>query len=100
MTETEASTLLAQTYGIDTSDVRRLDTERDDTFRITTATGRYVLKVAHPDDDPLLTNLQTAAMAFAAELEPILPLQSLVHSLDGDIEATIDHAGQIGRAYV
>ena len=94
MTEAEASTLLAQTYGIDTTDVRRLDTERDDTFRITTATGRYVLKVAHPDDDPLLTNLQTAAMAFAAELEPILPLQSLVHSLDGDIEATIDHAGR------
>ncbi|MGV8883854.1 MAG: phosphotransferase [Rhodoglobus sp.] len=94
MTEAEASTLLAQTYGIDAIAVHRLDTERDDTFRIATATARYVLKVAHPDDDPLLTNLQTAAMAFAAELEPTLPLQSLVHSLEGDIEATIDHAGR------
>jgi len=94
MSLVEASTLLVETYGIDATALARLDTERDDTFRVTTATESYVLKVAHPDDDPLLTNLQTAAMSFAAELEPSLPLQSLVHSLDGDIEVTVAHAGR------
>lgn len=94
VTPAEASTLLAETYGVDATGLDRLDTERDDTFRVTTATGRYVLKIAHPDDDPLLTNLQTAAMSFAAELEPTLPLQSLVLSRDGDVEPTVTHSGR------
>lgn len=85
MTVAEASALLLELYGVDAAELERLDTERDDSFRVTAGDRRYVLKVAHPDDDPLYVNLQTAAMSFAAE-DAALPLQSLVLTLDGEVE--------------
>lgn len=94
MTPAEASAMLASTFGLEPTRLTRLDTERDDSFRVTTPAGDFVLKVAHPDDDPMHINLQTAALAFAAELEPALPLQSFVLSVDGEVEATIVHAGR------
>ena len=62
LTEQNAAALLASVYGIDAASLDRLDTERDDSFRVATANAEYVLKVAHPTDDPLYVNLQTAAM--------------------------------------
>ena len=94
MSPADASEMLASTYGLRPSSLVRLDTERDDSYRVTTPTGDFVLKVAHPDDDPMHVNLQTAALAFAAEMEPQLPLQSLVLSAEGDVEPTIVHAGR------
>lgn len=94
VTQAEASGILRELYGIDAVSLSRLDTERDDTFRVSTAGASYVLKIAHPDDDPLSVNLQTAALAFAAELDSELPLQSLLLSLDGEVEPTTVHAGR------
>ena len=65
--EHDAADLLRSTFGVEAAHLERLDTERDDTFRVRTAAGSYVLQVAHPDDDPLYVNMQTAAMSFAAE---------------------------------
>ena len=93
MTAAEASALLEQNWGIEATGLTLLDTERDDTYRVDTAHGRYVLKVAHPDDDPLYVNLQTAAMSYAAE-DPSLPVQSLVLSVEGEVEPTVSHAGR------
>jgi len=81
--------------GIDGGGVTRLDTERDDSFRIRSDAGEFVLKVAHPADDPLLINLQTAAMAFVAETEPRLTVQTIVSTIDGEIEPIID--GRVAR---
>lgn len=88
LTSAEASGILLDHYGIAAASLDRLDTERDDTFRVATAHATYVLKVAHPDDDPLYVNLQTAAMSFAAE-DPTLPLQSLVLSVEGEVEPVV-----------
>jgi hydroxylysine kinase len=90
-----ASALLAETWGIDHAQLERLDTERDDSFHVQSAAGEYVLKVAHPEDDPLAVNLQTAALSFASELEPRLPLQRLLLSREGDIEPVVD--GRVAR---
>lgn len=78
MPPAEATALLAELYGVAAVELKRLDTERDDTFRVTTADGDLVLKVAHPADDPALIDLQVAAPAYAAAADSTLPLQLAV----------------------
>lgn len=90
-----AADLLAATWGIEDAALQRLETERDDSFRVDTDSGSFVLKVAHPDDDPLDVNLQTAAMSFASELEPRLPLQRVLLSRTGEVEPVVD--GRVAR---
>jgi Ser/Thr protein kinase RdoA (MazF antagonist) len=85
-----AVAVLAARYGIPNATVARLATERDDSFHVTSEYGEFVLKVAHPADDPLLVNLQTSAMAFANEVDPAIPLQRVLPSLDGEIEAVLE----------
>ena len=95
MTDNRAREVLAELWGIEAQSLDRLDTERDDSFHVTSAAGEYVLKVAHPDDDELAVNLQTAAMSFASELEPRLPLQRILLSRQEDVESEAD--GRIVR---
>ena len=85
-----AARLIAETWGIEEAELERLDTERDDSFHVTAGEHEFVLKVAHPADDPLYVNLQTAAMSFAAELEPRLPLQRVLLSRSGEVEPVVD----------
>lgn len=63
MTPAEATAVLAEHFGVTAARLERLDTERDDSFRVETAAGETVLlKVAHPDDDPEVIAMQLAAM--------------------------------------
>lgn len=94
MTEERAAAVLAQTWGLHDVSLLRLDTERDDSFRVTAAGADYLLKVAHPADDPLEVNLQTAALCFAAEHSD-LPLQQLLLTAEGEIEPLVD--GRVAR---
>ncbi|MDM4761637.1 phosphotransferase [Galbitalea sp. SE-J8] len=98
MTEADAAGVLRNRYGIRSPALRRLESERDDTFRVESPDGEFVLKVAHPDDDPLEVNLQTAAMAWAGDVDPALPVQRVLPSVDGEIEPTLVGAG--GRVRV
>jgi len=95
MTTERAAEVLAAIWGVEVQSLDRLDTERDDSFHVVSTTGEFVLKIAHPDDDELTVNLQTAALSFASELEPRLPLQQLLLSRDGDVESEAD--GRIAR---
>ncbi len=92
--EGAAGRILETQWGIAPDALRRLDTERDDSFRVTTRGTDYLLKVAHPRDDPLYVNLQTAALSFAAE-ESGLPLQRLLLTVEGEIEPVVD--GRVAR---
>jgi hydroxylysine kinase len=83
LTEDDARTLLNETWGLYSIDVERLDTERDDTFRARTLDGVVTLKVAHPGDRIDVIELQTAALAHAAEADPGIPLQRVLPALDG-----------------
>ena len=86
-----ARSALAGLWGIDTGELIRLDTERDDTFRA----GEVILKIAHPNDTPALIDMQTAAMRHAHQADPGIPLQRVVSTLGGEASALVD--GRIAR---
>jgi Ser/Thr protein kinase RdoA (MazF antagonist) len=90
VTDAAASAILDERYGLTARSVERLDTERDDSFRVRSGVGDFVFKVAHPADDALIVNLQTAAMSFAAEVDDRLPLQRVLPSLEGEIEPMLE----------
>jgi len=92
LTAAEASELLKAHWGIDATGLDRLDTERDDSFRVR-GVGDRVLKVAHPLDDARLVGLQTSAMMHVACAG--LPVQEVVVAAGGHTAVVID--GRIAR---
>lgn len=109
-TEADAATVVRRHWGITPARANRVDTERDDTFRIEvdaaagtdtitvgTAAAGYALKIAHPADDPSATELQTAAIEWAAERDPGLPLPRPIPTVDRTLQPVI--AGRVGRLF-
>jgi len=84
-------TALREHWGIDCSDLERLDTERDDTFRV----GEVLIKVAHPNDDPALIDMQSQAMSHALRADPAIPIQRVLPTLTGELAAPV--AGRVAR---
>ncbi|TFI40131.1 hypothetical protein E4P29_25730 [Rhodococcus sp. 1R11] len=78
--------LINSVYGIVAAeDPVRLPTERDDTYRATTRLGdSYVIKIAHPGDQPRVIEMQTAALLHASRRDPLLPLERVIPSADGE----------------
>ena len=88
--ETQARTLLHDGWRLEATSLRRLDTERDDTFVVDTTEGRYVLKVAHPLDDAAVLDFQCAVLEHAQAADPGLPLPRVRHDVDGAALRAID----------
>jgi 4-aminobutyrate aminotransferase-like enzyme/Ser/Thr protein kinase RdoA (MazF antagonist) len=62
----------------------RLRSERDQNFRIDAEDGRgYVLKISNPADDRAVIEMQTAAIAHIARVDPELPVMRIVATRDG-----------------
>jgi 4-aminobutyrate aminotransferase-like enzyme/Ser/Thr protein kinase RdoA (MazF antagonist) len=87
-----AREILAAIYGLaglagDDVEVVPLPGEHDSNFRVTTSTGRYVLKV-HPEravgEDLGEIDLQNRAMVHLAERDPGLPIPRPVLTADGE----------------
>ncbi len=93
ITPAGASGLLLSGWGIEATALELLETERDDSFHVATADGEFVLKVAHPSDDPEQVAMQTAAMEHAAERG--LDVQRIVRTTTGAREAVYE--GRIAR---
>lgn len=94
--EERALATLGTHWGVTDARLERMDTERDDTFRVRRAGAPdLLLKVAHPDDDPAVVDLQNAALSAVAERYPDLPAPRLVRTRDGARTATVD--GRIAR---
>ncbi len=91
MTPGDAADVLAKRYGIRPTSIEALDTAKDDSFhvRVDGEALEFLLKIAHPDDDPLVVNLQTAAVAHAHDVDPGLPLQRILATVDGEIEPLV-----------
>jgi Ser/Thr protein kinase RdoA (MazF antagonist) len=84
-----AQQLAAQHYGLSAT-VHRLDSERDQNFRLRTPDGReYVLKIANPTEDRAVTNLQTEALVHLAAADPDLPVPRMFPALNGANELEI-----------
>src|SRR4051812_35576538 len=96
-TAEDATTLAQRQWGITPDRAHRVDTERDDTFWLETAEGGYALKIAHPADDPRVIDLQTAAIEWAAEHDPSLPLPRPVPTVDGTLQPVV--AGRVARLF-
>ncbi|MFJ4535305.1 phosphotransferase [Streptomyces tibetensis] len=67
----------------------RLATEKDDTFRLKTDAGDYLVKVSAPDEAEATVEFQTAAMRFLESAAPQLPVQRVKPTADGDDSVTI-----------
>jgi hydroxylysine kinase len=91
----EATQLAKNYFGIE-GRLQRLETEKDDTFRLTARDGRnYALKVAHPAEDPCEITFQIDLLRHIAAIDPILPVPRVV--LDQALRpqfSYLDAAGQ------
>jgi len=95
--ESDAASIVERHWGITPARVNRVDTERDDTFRVETAEGSYALKIAHPADDPAAIDLQTSAIEWAAERDPSLPVPRPIATVDGTRHPVVE--GRIVRLF-
>jgi hydroxylysine kinase len=83
------STLLERHYDV-CGDLEPLATEKDDTFRISTDSSSYLVKVSPPDEEARVVALQTAAMRFLEGNAPELPVQRVKLTVDGDDHVVVD----------
>ncbi len=95
----EAADLLRQHYGL-TGRLQPLSGERDANFLLAPAGGgaRCMLKLSHPDEDPLVADFQTQALLHLAATDPDLPVQRLLPDRQGAAAVRIQDAA--GRTRV
>jgi hydroxylysine kinase len=87
--EALAQRLAAEHYGL-IATAHRLDSERDQNFRLRSLDGReYVLKIANPAEDRAVTNLQTEALLHLAAADPGLPIPRVFPALNSMSELDI-----------
>lgn len=91
-----------QCYGLG-GDLRRIATEKDDTFELRTDTAqRLLVKISGPAESPEVVNLQTEALLHVSGTAPSLPVPTLAAGSDGRYEYDIasmigDHTSRILR---
>jgi hydroxylysine kinase len=74
----EAQRLALRHYGLK-GEVKRLDTEKDDTFRVETADGRkHLLKVANAAERPEEISFQIKLLGHVARANPALPVPRVI----------------------
>jgi hydroxylysine kinase len=72
----------------------RIDTEKDDTFRLDADGLRYLVKISPAAEDAGVVNLQSAAMAHLEDHAPNLPVQRLFRGVRGQIETPVRDRAQ------
>ena len=83
MPEESAIRLLKDRYGM-TGALKRFDTEKDDTFRVTTEDGRrFILKVANPDEPFTEIDFQNSLLRYVETRDPTLPVPRINDTEDG-----------------
>jgi hydroxylysine kinase len=80
-------------YGL-TGRLTRIPTEKDDTFRLATAGGQFLVKIAPASESARIVNLQSAVMLHLENSAKPVPAQRLIRGVRGQIESTVtDPAG-------
>ncbi|MDX2521223.1 phosphotransferase [Streptomyces stelliscabiei] len=82
------SAFLQEHYHL-TGRLGRLATEKDDTFRLSTDSRKYLVKVSPPDEAEAVVHLQTAALRYLESTAPHLPVQRVKLTADGEDHVTI-----------
>jgi hydroxylysine kinase len=83
------SILLERHYDV-CGDLEPLATEKDDTFRVSTDSSGYLVKVSPPDEEAMAVALQTAAMRFLEGNAPELPVQRVKLTVSGDDHVVVE----------
>jgi hydroxylysine kinase len=96
MSEDEAIAVSEAWFGLSADSAVRLDTERDDSFRMQTSHGERVLKLAHPADSATVIDFQLRALQHAAMADRSLPLQRIVPTPGGGLWVEIPN-GRVAR---
>ncbi|WP_416798700.1 phosphotransferase [Ciceribacter azotifigens] len=87
-----AQQAVAAVYGLGGA-VRRLSSERDETFLFTRADGTpFVLKIANPAEDPAALVFQDGALLHLEAAAPAVPVPRLVPTLEGKPSETLSTA--------
>lgn len=91
----EAKHVAKTHYGLD-GEVKRFDTEKDDTFRLSTRDGQtYLLKIANAADDPDGIAFQIDLLAHIHRKNPSLPIPAVLPARDGRLQFPyISRAGE------
>ena len=98
ITPAQAIEIARDVFDLDVLTVARMETERDDSFRVRTTSGDLLLKVAHPADSETAIELQTRALLYATNHAADLPLQHFHESKHGEIAPTLkEHNNRIAR---
>lgn len=93
----EAAALVQQYYGL-TGAIEAIAGERDRNFRLVIEDGRgFVLKMAHPAEPAVVTNLQTEALLHLAAADASLPVPRVIRARDGRAEFPHGPAAMVTR---
>jgi hydroxylysine kinase len=96
LTDDEALEISDIWFDVAADGAGRLDTERDDSFRLQTAHGDRVLKVAHPADTSTFIDRQLRAMEHARRADRSLPLQRIIRTPGGGLWLELPN-GRVAR---
>ena len=96
MAQEHALRLLQDHYGMSGA-LKRFDTEKDDTFRVTTGDGqKFVLKVANPDEPFGEIDFQNGILRHVETRDPTVPVPRIINSVAGpDIFQITDVDGSL-----
>jgi 4-aminobutyrate aminotransferase-like enzyme/Ser/Thr protein kinase RdoA (MazF antagonist) len=90
----DATRLVREAYGLESSVVSELPSERDQNFHLREASGReLVLKIASSAESRSILDFQNQALERVAERDPGLPIPRLRRSSKGERIAAITDAG-------
>lgn len=81
-TQQQAEKVVLDLFGL-TGEMKALDSERDQNFRIQAAEGDFVLKISNADEDVSTIDLQTKALLHLAKNDPNLPVPEVVLNKKG-----------------
>ena len=85
----DAQAAVAEAYGL-AGAVKRLSSERDETFLFSRADGTdFILKIANPAEDPAALEFQDGALLHLAAVAPAVPVPRLVPTLSGEPSRTL-----------
>ncbi|MBY5361822.1 phosphotransferase [Rhizobium leguminosarum] len=93
--EAAVEMLVRNIYGL-TGTVKRLSSERDETFRFAALDGRnYTLKIANPAEDPEALTFQSNALLHLAAVASEVPVPRMVSPLTGGSNSSFtDESGE------
>jgi hydroxylysine kinase len=89
--DNDVESLLATFWGLTAVSWSPFGSEKDDTLHVTSAEGEFVLKVAHPEDNPGRIHRQLSLMTYIGEKSLLFATQIPLPTLSGDFTATVNN---------